>query len=133
MTVLEPVLRVSDICLSFAGVHALKSVSLEVFEGEILAIIGPNGAGKSSMLNVINGLYRPRSGLIRYAGSELAHMPVAEAATRGIARTFQNLALFKGMTVLENVLTGRISKTRVVLLDNAFSLPSARREESAQR
>jgi len=119
--------------LSFAGVHALIDVSFDVFEGEILAIIGPNGAGKSSMLNVINGLYRPQGGLIGYGGSELSHLPVRESAARGIARTFQNLALFKGMTVLENVLTGRISKTRVGLFANAFSLPSARREEAAQR
>ncbi len=133
MTALQPLLRVSDIRLSFAGVHALIDVGFDVFEGEILAIIGPNGAGKSSMLNVINGLYRPQGGLICYGGSELGHMPVRESAARGIARTFQNLALFKGMTVLENVLTGRISKTRVGLFANAFSLPSARREEAAQR
>ena len=126
-------LRVSDIRLSFAGVHALIGVSFDLFEGEILAIIGPNGAGKSSMLNVINGLYRPQGGLICYGASQLSHMPVRESAARGIARTFQNLALFKGMTVLENVLTGRISKTRVGLFANAFSLPSARREEAAQR
>jgi len=133
LATLQPLLRVSDIRLSFAGVHALIDVSFDVFEGEILAIIGPNGAGKSSMLNVINGLYRPQGGLICYGGSELSHMPVRESAARGIARTFQNLALFKGMTVLENVLTGRISKTRVGLFANAFLLPSARREEAAQR
>ena len=133
MTTLQPLLRVSDIRLSFAGVHALIGVSFDLFEGEILAIIGPNGAGKSSMLNVINGLYRPQGGLICYGASQLSHMPVRESAARGIARTFQNLALFKGMTVLENVLTGRISKTRVGLFANAFSLPSARREEAAQR
>jgi len=133
LTTLPPLLEVSDICLSFAGVHALSDVGFSVFRGEILAIIGPNGAGKSSMLNVISGLYRPERGLICYAGSELRHMPVHEAAARGIARTFQNLALFKGMTVLENVLTGRVSKTRVGLFANALSLPSARREEAAQR
>ena len=133
MTTLQPLLSVSDIRLSFAGVHALIDVSFDVFDGEILAIIGPNGAGKSSMLNVINGLYRPQGGRIFYGGSELSHMPVRESAARGIARTFQNLALFKGMTVLENVLTGRTSKTRVGLFANAFSLPSARHEEAAQR
>jgi branched-chain amino acid transport system ATP-binding protein len=130
---LQPLLSVSNLCLSFAGVHALTDVSFDVLEGEILAIIGPNGAGKSSALNVISGLYRPRSGLIRYAGSSSGHMQVEAAAARGIARTFQNLALFKGMTVLENVLAGRVSKTRVGLLANALSLGSARREESIQR
>jgi len=133
LATLQPLLRVSEIRLSFAGVHALIDVSFDVFEGEILAIIGPNGAGKSSMLNVINGLYRPQSGQICYGGSDLSYVPVRESAGRGIARTFQNLALFKGMTVLENVLTGRISKTRVGLFANAFLLPSARREEAAQR
>ncbi len=128
-----PLLRVSDICLSFAGVHALSHVSFELHRGEILAIIGPNGAGKSSLLNVLNGLYRADAGAIHFDGVEYRYLPVQHAAARGIARTFQNLALFKGMTVLENVLTGRILKTRTGLIAHALSLPSARKEEAAQR
>jgi len=126
-------LNVTDICLSFDGVRALDSVSFELFTGEILAIIGPNCAGKSSLRNVINGLYRPNSGVIRFDGLEQGHMLAQRAAARGIARTFQNLALFKGMTVRENILSGRILKTRVGLFANALSLPSARREEALQR
>jgi branched-chain amino acid transport system ATP-binding protein len=128
-----PLLSVHDVCLSFAGVHALSHVSFELQERQILAIIGPNGAGKSSLLNVINGLYRADRGVVRFDGIQHRHLPVQDAAARGIARTFQNLALFKGMTVLENVLTGRVLKTRAGLLAHALSLPSARREEAAQR
>ena len=130
---LNPLLSVRDVCLSFNGVQALNHVSFDTFAGEILAIIGPNGAGKSSLLNVVNGLYRPQSGSILFDGLDRPFMPVQEAAAHGIARTFQNLALFKGMTVLENVLTGRILKTKVGLFANALGLGRARREEAAQR
>jgi branched-chain amino acid transport system ATP-binding protein len=133
MSALNPLLRVTGVSLAFAGVSALTDVSFEVFEGEILAIIGPNGAGKSSLLNVVNGLYRAQQGLIRFAGIEQPYLDPGFAAARGMARTFQNLALFKGMTVLENVLSGRVLKTRVGLFGNALSLGGARREELAQR
>ncbi|MEO6599581.1 MAG: ABC transporter ATP-binding protein, partial [Polyangiaceae bacterium] len=132
MSASNPLLRVTGVSLAFAGLRALSDVSLEVFEGEILAIIGPNGAGKSSLLNVVNGLYRAQEGLIRFADIERPYMDPGFAAARGMARTFQNLALFKGMTVLENVLSGRVLKTRVGLIGNALALGGARREELAQ-
>src|SRR4051812_27653200 len=108
MSAPTPLLRVTGVSLSFAGVRALSDVSFDVFDGEILAIIGPNGAGKSSLLNVVNGLYRAQQGLIRFADIERPYFEPEAAAARGMARTFQNLALFKGMTVLENVLSGRV-------------------------
>ena len=129
----NPLLRVTGVSLAFAGVSALIDVSFEVFAGEVLAIIGPNGAGKSSLLNVVNGLYRAQRGSICFAGVNQRYLEPELAAARGMARTFQNLALFKGMTVLENVLSGRVLKTRVGLIGNALSLGSARREELAQR
>ncbi len=129
----SPLLQLAGITLSFAGVTALDDVGFEIWPGEILAIIGPNGAGKSSLLNVVNGLYRANRGSIHFEGSLLTEPTPRGAAQRGIARTFQNLALFKGMSVLENVLSGRVLKTRVGLIANALSLPSARREEAEQR
>src|SRR5262249_19233005 len=96
------VLGVDGISLAFRGVKALQHVSFDVRQGEIRAIIGPNGAGKSSMLNVINGVYRPQAGTITYKGETRRHFEPHEAARLGIARTFQNIALFRGMTVLEN-------------------------------
>lgn len=133
MTSAQALLQVEGISLSFAGVHALRDVGFAVYPGEILAIIGPNGAGKSSLLNVVSGLYRAQAGVIRFAGREQTALDPHAVALHGIARTFQNLALFKGMTVLENVLSGRILKTRVRLIEHALSLPRARREEAAQR
>ena len=103
----EVILQVEDVSLAFGGVKALTDVSFDVREHEVRAIIGPNGAGKSSMLNVINGVYRPQAGRITYAGETRTHMDPHHSAARGIARTFQSLALFKGMTVLENILAGR--------------------------
>ena len=103
----ELLLRVEDIGLSFGGVRAIDSVSLDVHEHEVFAIIGPNGAGKSSLLNVINGFYHPQEGQITYKGVTRSRMKTHEAAEQGIARTFQNIALFKGMTTLDNIMTGR--------------------------
>ncbi|MDE2227411.1 MAG: ABC transporter ATP-binding protein [Alphaproteobacteria bacterium] len=108
----EPVLEVRDITLSFGGVRALLDVSLEIRAREILAIIGPNGAGKTSMLNVINGFYHPQEGTIAYKGRVRQRMRPHEAAEQGIARTFQNVALFRGMTTLDNIMTGRLLKMR---------------------
>ena len=133
MANIEHLLEIDDISLSFAGVCALSHVSFTLARGEILAIIGPNGAGKSSLLNVITGLYRPSAGRIRFLGTEHTRMSARSTARLGIARTFQNLALFKGMSVSENVLAGRVLKVRSGLLAHALSLPSARREERAQR
>ena len=99
-------LSVEDVSLSFGGVRALAGVSFDIRQGEIRAIIGPNGAGKTSMLNVINGFYQPQQGSISFKGATRAKMRPFEAARGGIARTFQNVALFKGMTALDNILTG---------------------------
>jgi branched-chain amino acid transport system ATP-binding protein len=106
----EVVLAVDDVSLTFGGVRALNSVSFDIRKGEILAIIGPNGAGKTSMLNVINGFYQPQSGRITFKGKVRTAMRPYAAAQGGIARTFQNLALFKGMTTLDNVMAGRSLK-----------------------
>jgi len=108
----EVLLSVEDVSLSFGGVRALTDVSFDIRKGEIRAIIGPNGAGKTSMLNVINGFYYPQQGRICFKGAARAKMRPFEAASGGIARTFQNVALFKGMTALDNILTGRSLKMR---------------------
>jgi len=127
------VLGVEGISLAFGGVKALQDVSFDVREGEIRAIIGPNGAGKSSMLNVINGVYRPQAGTITYKGRTRRHFEPHQAARLGIARTFQNIALFRGMTVLDNIMTGRNLKMRSGVLWQALYWGRARREELEQR
>jgi branched-chain amino acid transport system ATP-binding protein len=126
-------LAVEGITLRFGGVAALSDVSFDIRKGEIRAIIGPNGAGKSSMLNVINGFYRPQKGSITYKGRTYRRMRPHEAAARGIGRTFQNIALFKGMSTLDNIMTGRILKMRASILEQAIYLGRARREELAHR
>jgi branched-chain amino acid transport system ATP-binding protein len=129
----EVILDLRHISLSFGGVRALTDISFDVREHEIRAIIGPNGAGKSSMLNVINGVYRPQEGDIIYRGEHLHDMNTHEAAKSGIARTFQNIALFKGMTVLDNIMTGRNLKMQSNFLLQALYLGPARREEIEHR
>ncbi|KTT11215.1 ABC transporter [Pseudomonas oryzihabitans] len=126
-------LEVSDLALAFGGVTAFTGVSFQVREGEICALIGPNGAGKSSLLNVINGLYRPQQGRVLLAGSSKALRRPQVAAHAGVARTFQNLALFKGMSVLDNVLTGRGRHRRASWPEQVFALGRAPAEERAQR
>ena len=128
-----PVLVVESIALSFGGVKALQDVSFDVREHEIRAIIGPNGAGKSSMLNVINGVYHPQKGTIRYLGREYHDMDPHEVAVSGISRTFQNLALFKGMSVLDNIMAGRNLKMRTNILLQALRIGPALREEIEHR
>src|SRR3981081_1671838 len=103
----ELLLSVEDVSLSFGGVKAVTGVSFDIRKGEIRAIIGPNGAGKTSMLNIINGFYHPQGGRITFKGKARSHMRPYEAARGGIARTFQNVALFKGMTALDNIMAGR--------------------------
>src|SRR5580692_5300612 len=103
----EILLQVEDVSLAFGGVKALTDVSFDIMRGEIRAIIGPNGAGKTSMLNVINGFYQPNAGRIRFKGRTRTAMRPYEAARGGIARTFQNVALFRGMTALDNIMAGR--------------------------
>src|SRR5216684_566712 len=108
----EVLLAIDGVSLAFGGVKALSEVSFDVREHEIRAIIGPNGAGKSSMLNVLNGVYHPQQGKINFRNFEFRDMHSRQAAKLGIARTFQNIALFKGMTVLDNIMTGRNLKMR---------------------
>lgn len=129
----EVILDMRNISLAFGGVKALTDISFDVKEHEIRAIIGPNGAGKSSMLNVINGVYTPQQGEITLAGVKFAKMNSRRAAEMGIARTFQNLALFKGMSVLDNIMTGRNLRMKSGVLAQAFRLGSAEREEIANR
>jgi branched-chain amino acid transport system ATP-binding protein len=128
-----PILAVEGVSLSFGGVTALSEVSFDVCEHEVRAIIGPNGAGKSSMLNVLNGAYQPQQGIIRFRGREFRGMKPHEAAKMGIGRTFQNIALFRGMTVLDNIMAGRSLKMRGNLLQEALWLKGARREEIEHR
>ena len=127
------VLSFEDISLAFGGVQALTGVGFDVRQGEIRAIIGPNGAGKSSMLNVINGVYQPQRGTIHFQGRAYRRMTPHLAARSGIARTFQNIALFKGMSVLDNIMTGRSLKMRATVLEQALHFGRARREEMTNR
>ncbi len=129
----EPILALEGISLAFGGVKALSDVSFDVREHEIRAIIGPNGAGKSSLLNVINGVYRPQAGTIVFRGERRRAMEPHRAAVQGIARTFQSLALFKGMTVLENILAGRNLMMRSNILLQALRVGPALAEEIAHR
>ena len=126
-------LDVRDIEVRFGGVVALDGLSFTVEEGNICALIGPNGAGKSSMLNVINGVYHPQEGTITFLGNVRHQMRPHEAATHGIARTFQNIALFKGMSVLDNIMAGRNLKMKANMLQQAFWLGPAQREELEHR
>jgi branched-chain amino acid transport system ATP-binding protein len=132
-TIGEPILAVADITLRFGGVNALTDVSFSVREHEICSIIGPNGAGKSSMLNVINGVYHPQQGRITYKGRTLRRMRTHKSARQGIARTFQNIALFKGMTVLDNIMTGRNILMKSSFLEQALYFGRAHREEMEHR
>jgi len=129
----EAILQVNNISLNFGGVKALTDISFDVREHEVRAIIGPNGAGKSSMLNCINGVYAPTQGSISFRGRTFSQMNSREVAEMGVARTFQNLALFKGMSVLDNIMTGRNLKIRSNLLWQALRIGPAGREEIAQR
>jgi len=129
----DTLLSVDDVWLSFGGVKALQGVSFDVREHEIRAIIGPNGAGKSSMLNVINGVYHPQKGRITFRGKVRAAMDPHEAAEQGFGRTFQNLALFKGMSVLDNIMSGRNLRMKTGLLLQALHIGPARREELRHR
>ena len=129
----DSILDVAGISLSFGGVAALDDVSFGVLQGEIRAIIGPNGAGKSSMLNCINGFYHPHSGHITFKGETRQKMKPHEAAKQGIARTFQNIALFKGMATLDNIMTGRNLKMKKNVFWQAIYFGPARKEEMAHR
>ena len=129
----EPILTADAIGLAFGGITALNGISLEIRRHEILAMIGPNGAGKTSMLNVINGFYHPQAGTITWKGETRRHMRPYQAAAQGIARTFQNVALFKGMTTLDNVMTGRLLRMRRNFLWQAIHFGPAQQEEIEHR
>jgi branched-chain amino acid transport system ATP-binding protein len=128
-----PRLAVAGISLSFGGVHALRDIGITVEPGEIRAVIGPNGAGKSSLLNVISGLYRPDSGTVAIDGQAFARVPTTRLAHLGVARTFQNLALFKGLSVRDNVVMGLTAASRSGFVAQTLGLPIARREGNEAR
>ncbi len=126
---LTPMLEVADISVRFGAVQALERVGLTIHRGEIVAIIGPNGAGKTTLLNVISGFYHPTEGHILFEGRDRTHRRPYDVAALGVARTFQNVALFKGMSVLDNIMTGRLLKMRGnVLLDALYWGPAKKQE-----
>ena len=127
------VMDMRNITLRFGGVTAIKDISFDIREGEIRAIIGPNGAGKSSMLNVISGFYVPQEGEVYFRGQKRAPMRPYEVARQGIARTFQNIALFEGMSVLDNIMTGRLTQMKAGILSQAIWRGKAEKEEVENR
>jgi len=129
----DVILKVDNISLSFGVMKVLDDISFDVRKGEIRSIIGPNGAGKSSMLNVINGFYHPQQGSITFKGNTRSRMAPYAAASQGIARTFQNIALFKGMSTLDNIMTGRNLKMKTNLFWQALHIGPARNEELENR
>jgi len=129
----EVLLEVNNVSLSFGGVKALSDISFDIKKGEVRAIIGPNGAGKSSMLNCINGFYHPQEGTITYKGKVRRQMRPHEAAKTGIARTFQNIALFRGMSTLDNIMTGRLLKMKSNLFWQALYWGPNLKEENEHR
>ncbi|MGY2376855.1 ABC transporter ATP-binding protein [Pseudomonas sp. SDO524_S393] len=129
----QAILQVRDISLSFKGVKAINALSFEVSRGEICALIGPNGAGKSSLLNVLNGVYRFDAGEIVFEDRHFHRIDPLGAARRGIGRTFQNNALFKKMSVLDNLLTGLSRHAHATFIEQALGLPRARREAETFR
>ncbi len=129
----ETVLELRNVSLRFGGVTAIDDVSFDVLKGEIRSIIGPNGAGKSSLLNVINGFYRPQEGEILFHGRKRTQNRPHEIARLGIARTFQNIALFRGMSTLDNIMSGRLTKMNVGMFWQALWKGRAEREEVANR
>jgi branched-chain amino acid transport system ATP-binding protein len=128
-----PLLHVQSVSVRFGALIALNQVGLEIRPREIVAIIGPNGAGKTTLLNVISGFYRPHEGRILFDGRDRTRLRPPDVAALGIARTFQNVALFKGMTVLDNIMTGRLLKMRGSFLLDALWWGPARRQELAHR
>ncbi len=129
----SPILEVQNISLSFGGVKAITDTSFNVLEHEIRAIIGPNGAGKSSLLNCINGIYKPQQGRIKFKGNVLEKISPNIISRVGISRTFQNLALFKRMSVIDNIQVGRQLFTTANFMEVALQLPKAMREEKRNR
>jgi branched-chain amino acid transport system ATP-binding protein len=128
-----PLLSVEAITMRFGAIHALSDVSVDIHSGEIVAIIGPNGAGKTTLLNAVSGFYHPQEGRILFQGKDRTHLKPFDVAALGIARTFQNVALFKGMSVLDNIMTGRLLKMRGNFLLDAVYWGPARRQELEHR
>ena len=128
-----PLLQVQSVTLAFGGVKALTGVGFDVQPGSITAVIGPNGAGKTSLFNTISGFYRPGGGSIRFQGRDITRIPAPQRAKLGLGRSFQNIALFRGMTVLDNIKLGRHTHLKTNVLDALFYLGRARREEAALR
>jgi branched-chain amino acid transport system ATP-binding protein len=128
-----PLLEVDEVSVRFGAIQALDRVSLEIGRGEIVAIIGPNGAGKTTLLNVISGFYHPTEGQIRFEGRDRTRLRPYDVAALGVARTFQNVALFKGMSVLDNIMTGRLLKMHGSFLWEALYWGPAMRQELAHR
>lgn len=129
----DPILVLDNVSLSFGGVRAVSGISLSVAPREIRAVIGPNGAGKSSLINLISGIYKPSGGTISINGHVYAEVPAGAVASLGLARTYQNLALFRGLTVLENVMAGRSQSVRSNIFEQVLGLSRARREEADAR
>ena len=132
-TIGAPMMEMKNITLKFGGITAISNTSFDIREGEIRAIIGPNGAGKSSMLNVINGFYHPQEGELWFHGKKRKPMKPYQIAQQGIARTFQNIALFKGMSTLDNIMTGRFTHMKTNMLMQAIWKGPAEREENLNR
>ncbi len=128
-----PILKIEEVSLSFGGVQALKKVSMEVREDEIVAIIGPNGAGKTSLLNCISGFYRPQSGKIYFEGQDFSQLSTDMRAKLGVGRTFQNIELFLGLTVVDNLMAARHVKYRSNFLSNAVFFGPTQKEEIKHR
>ena len=129
----EPHMLIENIYLAFGGTKAIADISFTVYKGEICAVIGPNGAGKSSMLNVINGVYIPQHGAITFEGKKFAKMKPHSAAVMGIGRTFQNIALFAGMSTVDNIMTGRNLMMKATFIENALGIGRSKREEIEHR
>lgn len=132
-TIGDTLMDMRNITLRFGGVEAIKNISFDIREGEIRAIIGPNGAGKSSMLNVISGFYVPQEGEVWFRGAKRPPMRPYQVARQGIARTFQNIALFEGMSVLDNVMTGRLTEMKTNMFQQALWWGKAQKEETENR
>jgi branched-chain amino acid transport system ATP-binding protein len=128
-----PVLRVEALTLAFGGVKALNGVGIDVQRGSITAVIGPNGAGKTSLFNTVSGFYRPTAGRVLFQGVDITRVPAPRRAAMGLARSFQNIALFRGMTVLDNIKLGRHAHLKTNVFEALFYLGRARREEAELR
>jgi len=128
-----PLLEAQGVTLAFGGVRALSDVSFAVRPGSITAVIGPNGAGKTSLFNTISGFYRPSQGRITFRGQDITRIPAPRRAEMGLARSFQNIALFRGMTVLDNIKLGRHAHLKTNVFDALLYLGRARREEAELR